>query len=53
MGLAAPIPMSYFKKERGRDSEEAMLLVQGKLLFRKQEPKPLACTVVFTISSNN
>lgn len=53
MGLAAPIPMSNFKKERGRDSEEAVLLVQGKLIFRKQEPKPLACTVVFTISSNN
>lgn len=53
MGLAAPIPMSNFKKERGRDSEDAMLLLQGKLIFSKHDPKILAYTVVFIISSNN
>lgn len=53
MGLASLIPMPNFKKERGRDSEEPMFLLQGKLIFSKQNPKSLACTVVFTISSNN
>lgn len=55
MGLAAPIPipMSHFTKERGRDSEETMLLLQGKLVFSKQDPKSLAHAIVFTISSNN
>lgn len=52
MGLAALLPTSNFKKERGRDFRGGYTLILGQA-HTEQDPNCLACMVLFTINCSN